>query len=120
MPTPCRPPETLYAVTAELAAGVELRQDDRQRGQSLLRHDVDRDTRAGVADRDRVVRMEGDVDALVTTREGLVDRVVDDLVDEVVETSRAGRADVHPGPQPDGLEALQDGDVFCGVGWCQS
>ena len=52
---------------------------------------------------------------VVAARERLVDGVVDDLVDEVVEAARARRADVHPGPEPDGLEALQNGDVFCGI-----
>ena len=49
---------------------------------------------------------------------GLVDGVVHDLVDEVVETSDAGGADVHPGPLADGLEALQDLDVLCAVLFC--
>ena len=40
-----------------------------------------------VGNRDRVVRMEGDLDVVVAAREGLVDGVVDDLVDEVVEAA---------------------------------
>ena len=52
---------------------------------------------------------------VVLAGERLVDGVVDDLVDEVVEAPRAGRADVHPGPEPDRLEAFQDRDVLCGV-----
>ena len=56
------------------------------------------------------------LDRVVVARQRLVDGVVDDLVDEVVEAARAGRADVHPGPQPDRLEALEDRDVLCGVG----
>ena len=56
-----------------------------------------------------------DLDAVVAAGERLVDGVVDDLVDEVVEAARAGRADVHAGPQPDRLEALEDRDVLCGV-----
>ena len=42
--------------------------------------------------------------------EGLVDRVVDDLVDEVVQPRLAGRADVHRRADADGLEALEDPD----------
>src|SRR5919108_4938237 len=60
--------------------------------------------------------MEGHLDEVVPTRERLVDRVVHNLVDQVVEASRARRADVHTGSQTDGLEALENGDVLCGVG----
>ena len=106
----------LVALAAELAAGVELRQNDGEGGEALVGHDVDRDARAPVRDGDGVVRMKPDLDPVVPARERLVDRVVHDLVDEVVEAPRAGRADVHPGPQPDRLEALEDGDVLAGVG----
>jgi hypothetical protein len=41
----------------------------------------------------------------------LVDRVVDDLVDEVVQAARPRRADVHAGTLADGFEALEDRDV---------
>ena len=107
----------LVALAAELPACVELREHDRQRGEPLVRDHVHRDARAGIANRHRVVRMDGDVDEVVPARESLVDGVVDRLVDEMVEASRARRADVHPGSETDGLEALEDGDVFCGVGW---
>jgi hypothetical protein len=105
----------LVAVAAELAAGVELGQDDRQRREALLLDHLHGDARATVRDGDRVVRMEDDLDVVVPAGEGLVDGVVDHLVDEMMEPAGPGRADVHPGPQPDGLEALQNGDVLCGV-----
>ena len=105
----------LVAVAAELSARVELREDDRQRRQSLVLHHVDRDARAPVLDRDRVVRMERDLDAVVAPLERLVDRVVDDLVDEVMEAAEARRADVHARPEPDRLEAFEDRDVPGGV-----
>ncbi len=102
----------LVALAAELSSGVELRQDDRQRRQTLVLHDAHRDARAPVANGHRVVRMEAHLDALVSAGEGLVDRVVDDLVDEMVEPAGARRADVHARSQPDRLEALENGDVF--------
>ena len=46
---------------------------------------------------------------------GLVDRVVEDLPDQVVQAGRADAADVHAGALADGLEAFEDGDVFGGV-----
>ena len=60
--------------------------------------------------------MNGHVDEVVPAREGLVDGVVDHLVDEVVKASRSGRPDVHPGSESDRLEAFEDRDVLCGIG----
>ena len=106
----------LVAVAAELPAGVQLRQNDRQRRLSLLWHNVHRDPRPLVFDRHRVVRMENYLETVVATSERLVDSVVDDFVDEMMEPPRARRADVHARAQPDRLEALEDGDVFGGIG----
>ncbi len=105
----------LVALAAELAAGVEHREHDREGREALVLDHVDGDAAARVADRDRVVGVERDLDGVVVPAEGLVDGVVDDLVHEVVETPRPGGADVHPGAEPDRLEALEDGDVLCGV-----
>ena len=106
----------LVALAAELAAGVELRQHDRRApGRPVPSIDVDRDAAAVVDDGDRVVGMDRDLDRVVEAGHRLVDGVVDDLVDEVVQAARAGRADVHAGPQADRLEALEDGDVLGGV-----
>src|SRR4026208_561947 len=64
----------------------------------------------------RAVRVERDGNVRRVAVHRLVDRVVEDLPDEVVQARRADAADVHPRPAPDGLEALEDGDVFGGVG----
>jgi len=48
---------------------------DRQRRQILLRHEVDRDAVTPVPNRDGMVRMEDHLDALVASREGLVDEL---------------------------------------------
>ena len=54
-----------------------------------------------------------DLDLVAVSGQRLVDRVVDDLVDEVVQTPRTGGADVHAGAAADGLESLEDRDVLC-------
>ena len=102
----------LVAVAAELAAGVQLGEDHLERGDAGARDLVDGDAAAAVDDRDRVVRVDRHRDRVVVARERLVDRVVDDLVDQVVEAADAGRADVHARPQPDRLEAFEHGDVL--------
>ena len=65
--------------------------------------------------RDGVVRVDDDLDRVGLAGQGLVDGVVHDLVDEVVEPALARGADVHAGALAHGLEALEDGDVLCGV-----
>ena len=80
---------------------------------------VDRNAAPVVRDRDRravVVQRDGDVRGVAVHR--LVDRVVEDLPDEVVQPGAADAADVHAGALANGLETLEDGDVFGGVG-CQ-
>ena len=47
--------------------------------------------------------------------ERLVDGVVDDLVDEVVQTARAGRADVHAGALANRFESLEHLDLVRAV-----
>ena len=61
------------------------------------------------------VGQQGDVDAVGVAGHGLVDGVVDHLVDEVVQARRTGRADVHARALADGLEAFEDGDVLRAV-----
>jgi hypothetical protein len=41
----------------------------------------------------------------------LVDRVVDHLVDEMVQTPARRGADVHPGAEPNVFDALEDLDI---------
>jgi hypothetical protein len=105
----------LVALAAELAAGMENGEDDLHRGLAVLRYVVDRDPAAVVHDGDRVVGMDRDVDARAVPGKRFVDRVVDHLIDEVVQPLGTGRADVHAGALPDGLEAFEYLDVLAGV-----
>ena len=75
----------LVAVPAELAARVQLREHDGERREVLILDQVDRNPRAVVDDRHRMVGVQPHLDEVVAARERLVDGVVDDLVDQVVE-----------------------------------
>src|SRR5262249_46417878 len=77
--------------------------------------DVDRDAPAVVVALHAAFGEEGDDDPVGVTGEGLVDRVVDDLVDQVVEACRAGRTDIHARTPPHMLPALEDLDLLGGV-----
>ncbi len=107
----------LVATTvAELAAGVQGGQHHLGGGLVLgLLHLLDRDAAPVVDHRAAVVGMQRHGDLLGVTRDRLVDRVVHNLVDEVVQPAGAGRADVHAGSLANGLEALEDGDVLGAV-----
>jgi hypothetical protein len=100
---------------AELAAGVQHGEHDLDRGAALGLVDVDRDASTVVGDPDAAVGEDRDVDRVAVAGEGLVDRVVDDLVDEVVEASGPGRADVHAGPLANRFEALEYLDLISAV-----
>ena len=104
--------DLVAAAVAELAAGVQHGQHDLDGRLALLLHRRDGDAAAVVDDRDRVVRVDRDVDAVAVAGERLVDGVVDDLVDQVVQPAHAGRADVHARALAHGLETLEDGDVL--------
>jgi hypothetical protein len=82
---PVQAARDLVALAAELAAGVQLRQHDRQRRQPCSSTSTGM-PRPFVDDGDRVVGWIVDLDGRCT-RERLVDGVVDDLVDEVMEAA---------------------------------
>jgi hypothetical protein len=105
----------LVAVLVELAAGVQLGERDlgrRALGLVLVVHlDAGRDAAAVVGDRDRVVGVDGDDDVVAEAGERFVDRVVDDLEDEVMQAGAVGRvADVHAGALAHRFQALEDLD----------
>ena len=80
----------LVHVAAELAAGVQLRQHDLDARQPRPGDQVDRDAAAVVRARHRAVGVQRHDHVVATPGERLVDRVVEHLVDEVVQ-ARARR-----------------------------
>ena len=100
----------------ELAAGMEGAEHGGQSRLLGFRVIVDRDTPPVVDDPDAAVGQESDLGAGGETGHRLIDGVVDYLPNEVMETTRPGRSDVHAGPFAHGLEALEDRDVACVVG----
>ena len=102
----------LVAVAAELAARVENRQDDLERGHVLALGVLsDRDAAAVVYARERAVFVYHCFDFGAVACEGLVHGVVDNLVDQVVQAARTGRADVHTGALAHMLETFENLNV---------
>ena len=76
--------------------------------------------RPSSGDLDRAVGAERHVDARRVARERLVDRVVHDLVHEVVEAARSRAANVHAGALPHRLEPLEHRDLLGAALFCLS
>jgi hypothetical protein len=76
---------------------------------------LDRDPAAVVLDGDAAVDVDRDRDVRAVPGQGFVDRVVHDLEHEVMEPPLGRVPDVHPGAFPNGLETLENLDVFRAV-----
>ncbi len=105
------PAGDLVGVLVELAARVEYGHHHLDGRLPFGRVHLDRDAPAVVGDGDRVVFVDRDLDVVAVAGERLVDRVVDDLVDEVVEPAHAHVADVHRGALADRFKPFEDLDV---------
>ena len=101
----------------ELPAGVKLGHDDLRRRDALFAMDVGRDAAAVIGDRARAVGVERDRDLGGVAGQGLVDGVVDDLVDHMVQAGAVvGVADIHARPLAHGIEPFQDLDRIRAIG----
>src|SRR5690606_12631724 len=100
---------------AELAAGVQLGEDDLDAREAGARLDVDGDAARAVVHLDGPVLVQHDVDPVAVASQGLVHRVVDDLPQAVHEAAAVGGPDVHARALADRLQALEDLEVSCGV-----
>src|SRR2546427_12548390 len=105
------PARYLVGRLVELAAGVKLGHHDLRGRDALRLMHLDRDAGPVVVDRDARVDVDGDRDARAVAGERLVDRAVDDLEDEVMETTPARVSDVHYRALAHVLQALADLDA---------
>jgi hypothetical protein len=98
----------LVGILVELSAGMELREDHVGGGNAFFLVDVDRHAAAVVAHRGRAVAVQDHLDPVAIARERLVDRIVDDLVDHVMQAGAVvGVADIHARTLAHGFEAAQ-------------
>ncbi len=91
----------------ELAAGVQAREHDLDRGHAFFGVDADRDAAAVIFDRDRAVRVHRDADVLAIATQRLIGGVVDHFLDDVERIFRAG---VHARTLFHRFESLEDAD----------
>ena len=101
----------LVGILVELTAGMELGHDDLGRRDTFFLVDVSRDAPTIITHRGRTVGMERHQDFRTMAGKGFVDRVVDDLIDHVMETRTViGITDIHARALAHGVEPFEDLD----------
>ncbi len=100
------------AAVAELAAGVQAREDQLHAADLLLRMHVHGHAAPIIGHLERLILVQRDADGLAMPRDGLIDRVVDDLVGQVIRPRGVG---VHAGPAPHRIQATEHFNVGGGV-----
>ncbi len=86
----------LVGIAVELTARMQLCHDDLSRRNTLFLVRFNRNTAAIIADRHAGICMNCDGHAVGMTRQGLVDTVIDDLIDHVMQTRAIiGIPDIH-------------------------
>ena len=116
-PHTVQPSAHLVARVIELPSGVEHGHHDLGRAHTPLGHDAHGDPTSIVFHGDRPVEMDRHVHARAIPAEMFVDRIVDDLPDEMMQArSIVHVADVHARPLAYRLEPLEDRDAGAVVG----
>src|SRR5439155_3565243 len=105
----------LVASAAELPTGMQGGQDDFHRWAADLGDGINGNAGAIVNDGRAAVLVERDVDLRAAARQGLVNGVVDHLIQEVVQPIRPGAANVHRRALANTLQTLQNLNLLCGV-----
>ncbi len=103
-----QPAGDLVPPPAELAARVQHGEDYRDGRDAGLMVDAHWNSAAVVVDADDIAGKNLDVDFIAVSRKRLVDRVVDDLIDQVVQAARARGPDIHARAFADGLHPLEN------------
>ena len=111
-----QPARRLIDIAAELASRVERGEHNLQCGfVGKFRMRIDRNAAPVVADGDRAVGFEREIDPCRVPGDDLVHRVVEHFRRQMVESRLVGAADIHAGPPAYRLKAFEDFDVPCRV-----
>src|SRR4051794_1792964 len=96
---------------SELPASVQIRKHQLDCRHFPFWMDVDWDSAAVVADRNRSIDVNDNFNFGAKSGEMFVDRVVEDFVNQVMQAALIRISDEHSGPLPDGFQAFQFVDL---------
>ena len=103
------------AAATKLTASVQHGHDDLNSGLVLGGVLIHGNTAPVVLHADRSVSLDGHVDFGGVAGERFINRVIYDLVDQVVQTTLSGRANVHAGALANRFQTFQHGNIGCTV-----
>ena len=105
----------LVGVIIELSAGMKFGHDDFQSGHTLVFVIIHRNPATIILDTERSILVNDHIDFGRMSRHRFVDAVVNNLVDQVVKSSRSGTTDVHSGSFANRLDTFEDFNIRSGV-----
>ena len=111
-PHPMQPAAPRITLVREFPARVQRGENDLKRRLLVLGVQVDRNAPPVVRNRQRAaILVQRDDDPIAFLGEILVDRVIDNLPEQVMQTADIDPADVHRRPLPHGLQPFQNLDI---------
>ena len=105
----------LIARAAELTTCMQDSEDDLECRLTSLLLNVDRNASTIILYSDGIILLDGDGDAVTETRQRLINGVVHDLIDEMMETTDGGAADIHARSLPNCFESFQNLNLICAI-----
>ena len=103
------------ALVGKLCPGMELRQDDFRRGNTLCLVNVHGNAATVIFHDNAVVDANSDDNAVTVSRRCLVNAVVNDLVDQVMKAVLSRASNIHCRSLPDRFQTLQHLDAVSAV-----
>src|SRR3989304_10551408 len=101
-----QPARDFVASPAKFTARVQDGHNHFEGGSLHLRMEIDRDAAPVVSHGYTAVLVDRDIDAVTYSRQGFVDRIIHDLINQMVQRLDIGAAHVHTWTPPDGFQAL--------------
>lgn len=106
----------VIATAAKLSASVQSTHDDLECGYALLLVNLNRNAPTVVLDANRIIGVQRANDFVAVAGKRFVNGVIENFVEQVVQSTRACVADVHSGPLAHRFEPFQHLNVFGSVG----
>ena len=106
----------LVSAAAEFAARMQNRQADLDRRTAQLGMQADREAASIIRHRAGAILMQRDDDLRAITGQGLVDSIIDYLIDQVMQAALIGGADIHARTLANSLQALEHLNLVLVIG----